>query len=41
MIFSEFMEFFLKGLNPFKIKTKFKLGFVLEFIIQYLERYGS
>jgi hypothetical protein len=31
--FGEFMDFFLKGLNPFKIQTYFKLEFFLEFII--------
>jgi hypothetical protein len=29
--FGEFMRFFRKGLNPFKIKTKFKLDFPSEF----------
>jgi hypothetical protein len=32
-IFGEFMNFFLKGLYPFKIQTSFKLEFVLDFII--------
>jgi hypothetical protein len=31
--FGELMDFFLKGLNPFKIQTCFKLEFFLEFII--------
>jgi hypothetical protein len=31
--FDEFIEFFLKGLNPFKIQTNFKLDLFLEFII--------
>jgi hypothetical protein len=39
--FSEFMIFFPKGLNPFNIQTRFKLEFVLEFIIQNPERIGS
>jgi hypothetical protein len=39
--FSEFMRFFPKGLNPFNIQTRFKLEFVLEFIIQNPERIGS
>jgi hypothetical protein len=30
-IFGEFMEFFLKGLNPFKIQTIVRLEFLLEF----------
>jgi hypothetical protein len=33
--FCEFMEFFLKGLNPFKIQTRFKLELLLNFIIQH------
>jgi hypothetical protein len=36
MIFGEFMEFFLKGLNPLKIQTKFKLDFLPEFLMQCL-----
>jgi hypothetical protein len=32
--FGEFMEFFLKCLNTFKIQSNFKLDFVLEFIIE-------
>jgi hypothetical protein len=39
--FSEFLKFFLKGLNPFKIKSSFKLDFVLEFVIQNTKRFGS
>ncbi len=35
-IFGEFMEFFLKGLDPFQIQTKFKLDFLPEFLIQRL-----
>jgi hypothetical protein len=30
-IFGEFIEFFIKGLNPFKIQTKFKLDLFLGF----------
>jgi hypothetical protein len=30
-----------KGLNPYKIQTTFKLEFVLNFIIQNLERFGA
>jgi hypothetical protein len=37
--FSEFMRFFPKGLYPFKIPTRFKLEFVLNFIIQNLEEF--
>jgi hypothetical protein len=33
-ICGEFMGFFAKGLNPFKIEISFKLEFFLEFIIQ-------
>jgi hypothetical protein len=32
--FSEFFIFFPKGLNPFNIQTRFKLEFIMEFIIQ-------
>jgi hypothetical protein len=32
--FGEFMEFFFKGFNPFKIQSNLKLDFVLEFINQ-------
>jgi hypothetical protein len=39
--FGEFMKFFLKGLDPFKIHIRFKLEFVLKFIIQNLEGFGS
>jgi hypothetical protein len=39
--FGEFIEFYPKGLNPFKIQTNFKLEFILEFIIQNSERIGS
>jgi hypothetical protein len=35
-IFGEFMEFFLKGLDPFQIQTKFKLDLLPEFLIQCL-----
>jgi hypothetical protein len=35
-IFGEFMEFSLKGLNPFKIQTKFKCILVPEILIQLL-----
>jgi hypothetical protein len=37
----EFMRFLPKGLNPFKIQTKFKLDLFLNFIITNLERFGS
>jgi hypothetical protein len=33
-IFGEFMEVFLKGLNPFKIQTNFKLDLFLGFLFQ-------
>jgi hypothetical protein len=33
-IFCEFMEFFLKGLNPFKIQTKFKLDLFPRYLFQ-------
>jgi hypothetical protein len=32
--FSEFMEIFPKGLNPFKIQGKSKFELVVDFIIQ-------
>jgi hypothetical protein len=35
-IFGEFMEIFPKGLNSFKIQTKFNLGLLHEFVIQIL-----
>jgi hypothetical protein len=35
--FGEFMRFFLKGLNPFKIQTKFEFELFLVFLIQNLE----
>jgi hypothetical protein len=35
------MEFFLKGLNPFKIQTRSKLEFVMNFSIQNPEGFGS
>jgi hypothetical protein len=35
-IFGEFMEFFLKGLNAFKIQTIFKFLFIAEFLIQIM-----
>jgi hypothetical protein len=34
--FGEFMEIFLKGLNPFKIQTKFKFDFLPKYLIQIL-----
>jgi hypothetical protein len=40
-IFGELIRFFSKVLNPFKIQTIFKLEFVLKFIIQNSERFGS
>jgi hypothetical protein len=39
--FGEFMEFFLKGLNSFKIQIIFILDLFLEFIIQNPEGFGS
>jgi hypothetical protein len=39
--FSEFMRFFPKGVNPFKIQTSIKLDLFLEFIIQNPEGFGS
>jgi hypothetical protein len=39
--FSEFMRFFSKGLNPFKIQTSFKLELFLKFIIQDPEGLGN
>jgi hypothetical protein len=39
--FGEFMNFFLKGLSPFKIQSSFKLDFVMEFIIENPKRIGS
>jgi hypothetical protein len=38
--FGEIMEFFSKGLNPFKIQTSFIFDLMLEFIIQNLEGFG-
>jgi hypothetical protein len=35
-IFGEFMEFSLKGLNPFKIQTNFKLNLLPQFLIQIM-----
>jgi hypothetical protein len=35
------MRFFPKGLNSFKIETRFKLDLFLNFIIQNLERFWS
>jgi hypothetical protein len=35
------MRFLPEGLNPFKIKTKFKADLFLNFIIQNLERFWS
>jgi hypothetical protein len=32
-IFGEFVEFFIKGLNPFKIQTNFKLDFLPGYLI--------
>jgi hypothetical protein len=32
----EFMEFFLKGLNPFKFQTKFECSLLHEILIQIL-----
>jgi hypothetical protein len=32
--FGEFVEFFPKGLKPFKIQTKPKFGLVPEFLLQ-------
>jgi hypothetical protein len=40
-IFGEFMRFFPKGLNPFKIQIKFKFGLFLKFLIQNPEGFGS
>jgi hypothetical protein len=37
----EFMGFLPKGLNPFKIQTRFKMDLILNFIIQNIERFGS
>jgi hypothetical protein len=34
--FGEITYFFLKGLNPFKIQTKFKLDLFPEFLIQIM-----
>jgi hypothetical protein len=40
-IFGEFIEFFLNGLNPFKIQIRFNLDLLLNFIIQNPEGFGS
>jgi hypothetical protein len=37
----EFMRFFPKGLNSFKIQTRFKLDLLMNFIFQDSERFGS
>jgi hypothetical protein len=34
-IFGEFLEFFLKGLNPFKIQTNFKYVFIPDFEFKF------
>jgi hypothetical protein len=39
--FGEFMRFFLKGLSPFKIQTKFKCELFLEFLFKNPEGFGS
>jgi hypothetical protein len=31
--FGEFLRFFLKGLNPFKIRIKFKILKIAEFVV--------
>jgi hypothetical protein len=35
-IFGEFMDFFFKGLNPFKIQTEFDFVLLPEFLIQIM-----
>jgi hypothetical protein len=35
------MRFFVKGLNPFKIQTSFKLVLFQEIIIQNIEGFGG
>jgi hypothetical protein len=39
--FSKFKRLFAKGLNPFKIQTRFKLDLLMNFIIQNPESFGS
>jgi hypothetical protein len=39
--FGEFMKFLPKGLDPFKIQTRFKLDLIPNFLIQNPERFGS
>jgi hypothetical protein len=39
--FRGFIRFFQKGLNPFKIKEKFKFELFLDFLIQIIEGFGS
>jgi hypothetical protein len=39
--FGQFLRFFQRGLNPFKIQSKFKSQKVVEFIFQILFRIGS
>jgi hypothetical protein len=39
--FREFIRFFQKGLNPFKIQARFKFELFLYFIIQNPEGFGS
>jgi hypothetical protein len=40
-MFGEFMRFFPKCLNPFKIQTRFKFELFSESLIQNLEGIGS
>jgi hypothetical protein len=39
--FGGLMRFLPKGLNPFKIQTRFKVDLFLNFIIKNLERFWS
>jgi hypothetical protein len=39
--FGEFMKFFPKGLNPFKIQTIFNFGLIPRFLIYNPEGIGS
>jgi hypothetical protein len=39
--FSEFMDFFPKGLNPFKIQVRFTFELVADFIVQPPEGFVS
>jgi hypothetical protein len=39
--FGEFLRFFLKGLNPFKMQIKFKFYIIFKFVIQNLFQFWN